>query len=82
MKWGEFTALLSGLSGDSPLGRIVQIRVENDPKIIDKFTTHQRRIWSEWRNKKAVAVTENDRDLFLEQMKNAFIAMAGGVVNG
>ena len=74
--------MLSGLSGDSPLGRIVQIRVENDPKIIDKFTTHQRRIWSEWRNKKAVAVTENDRDLFLEQMKNAFIAMAGGVVSG
>lgn len=76
MKWAEFVSLLSGISSDSPLGRIVQIRLENDKDILKHFTSAQRRIRSQWRSKKAKAVTTEDTDKFLEQMKNAFIAMA------
>ncbi len=77
MKWGEFCALLSGLSADSPLGRIVQIRAENDPKILKHFTAHQKRIRSEWRNKAAANVSDNERDDAVEFFKNLFISLAG-----
>lgn len=81
MKWGEFCALLSGLSADSPLGRIVRIRAENDPKMIEKFTAYQRKIRSEWRNKTALRISEKSRDKVLEELKNFFISI-GGVENG
>lgn len=82
MRWGEFAALLSGLSEDSPLGRIVRIRAENDPKILERFTPHQHRIRNEWRRKAALRVSAEGRDEILEILKNTFISMAGGVNNG
>lgn len=78
MKWGEFCSLLSGLSAESPLGRIVQIRCENDPKILRNFTAHQRKIRSEWRNKASQRIDEKSRDKALEAIKNMFISMSGG----
>lgn len=82
MKWGEFCSLLAGLSADSPLGRIVQIRCENDPKMLKHFTQHQRKIRSEWRNKTALRTDLQSRDKALDFFKNMFIGMAGGEVNG
>lgn len=75
MKWDEFCSLLKGLSADSPLGRIVQIRSENDPKILKNFTKYQRKIRSDWRNKKVKQITPKNRDEMLEQMKQMFISM-------
>lgn len=48
MSWAEFCSLLSGLMHDTPLGVIVGIRSEHDPKIIAKFTKEQKRIRQEW----------------------------------
>lgn len=76
MKWDEFCSLLSGLSAESPLGRIVQIRSENDPKMLKNFTKHQRKIRSDWHNRKAKQITAEDRDKVLEQLKQIFISMA------
>ena len=55
MSWGEFCSLLSGLMQDTPLGQIVGIRSEKDPKKIKNFTKEQRKIRNDWiirRNKK------------------------------
>ena len=79
MKWDEFCSLLSGVSPESALGRIVQIRSENDPKMLKHFTNQQRKIRNEWRHRKLRSVTPAtlaERDLFVEQWKNAFISMA------
>lgn len=78
MSWDEFTDLLSGISPDTALGRIVAIRAEEDEEILKHFTQEQHRIRLEWRNKQAMKVSEEDRDKFLEAMKQAFIDMAGG----
>ena len=78
MKWDEFRALLSGIGPDTPLGRIVQIRAEEEEDILKHFTKDQMRIRTEWRNRKARKVTPEKMEDFLEQMKKAFIAMAGG----
>lgn len=78
MKWDEFADLLSGLGPDTALGRIVSIRAEDNDEILKHFTPEQRRIRREWINKQAMKVSEEDRDKFLEAMKQAFIDMAGG----
>lgn len=79
MKWDEFCSLLSGLSSESPLGKIVQIRSENDKNILKHFTKHQRKIRSDWQRRKLRKITPatlEERDRFLEAMKFKFISMA------
>lgn len=69
MKWDEFCSLLRGLSADSPLGRIVQIRAENAPERLKYFIAHQKKIRSDWRNRRAKQVTQQDSSIALEQFK-------------
>ena len=72
MKWVEFRALISGLGPDTPLGRIVSIRSENNPDILKGFTKEQRKIRNEWRKRMAKNVSENELFNALETLKNAF----------
>jgi hypothetical protein len=44
----EYTKLLIGLSGDTPLGYVVGIRSEKDPKRIKQFTAQERKIRADW----------------------------------
>lgn len=81
MKWDEFRDLLVGISPDTALGRIVSIRSENDREHLKHFTKEQRRIRSEWLQRQAKQTSLKDRDKFLEQLKQTFITMAGGVKN-
>ena len=76
MKWDEFCSLVAGLSAESPLGRIVQIRSETDRKIIRKFNSHQRKIYSDWQKQKAKSVSIAERDRFVEAMRQMFIRNA------
>jgi hypothetical protein len=55
LSWSEFSNLLAGIMPDTPLGSIVSIRAEKDPKVIKQFTEEQRRIRNDWvirKNKK------------------------------
>ena len=72
----EFLNLLSSLMGDTPLGLIVQIRSETDPEVIDSFTPEQKRIRSEWINKKANEISKEDYDKTMENFKNMLISLA------
>ena len=78
MKWDEFKELLIGLGPETPLGRIVSIRAEEDEDILKYFSKEQHRIRNEWRTRKAKEMSQEDVDQVLEQLKNAFISMAGG----
>ncbi|WP_256721471.1 Gp15 family bacteriophage protein [Paenibacillus odorifer] len=53
MHWSEFCTLVAGLMPDTPLGSIVTIRSEKDPKVRRGFSNEQRRIYNEWRKRKA-----------------------------
>lgn len=77
MKWQEFAALLYGLGADTPLGRIVSIRSEEDKDVIKHFTKDQKRIRSEWRVRQGANCTIENANRFYEEMKMAFIKMAG-----
>lgn len=76
MKWVEFQALLSGLGPDTPLGRIIQIRSEDDPEILKYFSKDQNRIRSEWLQRTAQSKTTEQVNEVLESLKQAFIKMA------
>ena len=79
MHWDEFKALLSGLGPDTALGRIVSIRAEKNKDILKEFTPDMRRIRNEWLTRNAKNKSLSERDAFVEEMKKAFIAMAGGI---
>lgn len=76
MKWGEFSSLLSGLNGDTPLGNIIRIRSENDPKVIKNFTENEKRIRSKWLNKNAKEISHEDYQQAMESIKNMFKSIA------
>ncbi len=80
MSWDEFSALLRGLDGDTPLGRIVRIRSEDDSNVLKSFTPEQRRIRSEWRSKGVKKIKTEDMSVVLEGFRQAFIFLAGGQV--
>lgn len=79
MKWVEFRALLAGLGADTPLGKIIAIRSEEDKDVLETFSDYQRRIRNEWRARKAKEVTEEQLESILEELKAAFIQRAGGM---
>lgn len=81
MPWTEFCQLLSGIMPDTPLGKIVSIRTEDDKEILKHFTPDQKRIRAEWMGKQAKNKTLDETMEFVGQMKQALIAMAGGGKN-
>lgn len=78
MPWHEFIDLLSGLGPDTPLGRIVSIRLEDDEEVLERFTKDQHRIRREWQNRIAANRTEEETNNFISAMQNALMKMAGG----
>ena len=75
MSWREFSYLINGLSGDTPLGQIVSIRAEKDPEVLKEFTREQKRIRSEYLQKKAKVMPQEKADDAIEKMKQAFLAI-------
>ncbi|WP_254639365.1 Gp15 family bacteriophage protein [Cohnella sp. GbtcB17] len=80
MPWAEFCTLVAGLMPDTPLGSVVSIRSETDPKAIKAFNTDQRRIYNEWRNRRAKAKLSNPAALEQEMrsLEAALARMFGG----
>lgn len=76
MGWREFSYLLEGLSGETPLGRIIAIRAENDPETLKSFTASERQIRNEYRKKIALNRSEKECESAYESMKQAFLNMA------
>ena len=78
MPWDEFRDLLVGISPETPLGRIVAIRAEDDKDVLKHFSKEQHRIRNEWRSRRAKKVSAENMEDMLNALKNAFISMASG----
>lgn len=61
ISYPEFCSLLSGIMPETPLGSVVGIRAEKDPKVIKKFTKEQKRIWNDWKKHKIKKLKEDPR---------------------
>jgi hypothetical protein len=79
MTWGEFYALLSGLMPDTPLGEVVSIRCESDPKRIEHFTPAQRRIYDDWAGRGIrMEQDETQYQEAMRQIERLFLSLGGG----
>lgn len=76
MSWLEFSYLIEGLSGDTPLGRIISIRGENDPDVLKEFTPQMKQVRSEYRKKMAMQKPSEEVERAYEGFKQAFIKLA------
>lgn len=77
MPWEEFCDLISGLLPDTPLGRIIQIRTENDEEVLKNFTPEMKKIRNDWQRKNAMKKSQKDVDDFIASMQEIFKNMAG-----
>lgn len=76
MTWQEFKSLLQGIGPDTPLARVVQIRLETDKDILKNFTSSQHKIRDKWLSHRAQQYSKEEINTVLEQMKNMFISLA------
>ena len=51
MDWKEFTVLLSGIMPETPLGKVVSIRCEENKEILKHFSVEENRIRNDWRSR-------------------------------
>ncbi len=68
--------MLSGLSAETPLGRIVSIRAEEDKNVLKHFTKEQNRIRNEWRNSTAQKMDVLTFNREMKNLENMFAAIA------
>ncbi|MGM0238520.1 hypothetical protein ID741_001113 [Enterococcus sp. AZ103] len=68
--------MISGLDGETPLGRVVQIRSEEDPKMLEHFSEGQHKIRNEWRLRLSKEKTDVELNQVLDELKNAFVEMS------
>lgn len=80
MSWDEFCTLVAGLMSDTPLGSVVAIRSEKDRKVIKNFTSAQRKIYNDWRLKRANKQLDNPNvlDQKMKALEMEFARMFGG----
>lgn len=78
MPYSEFCSYLSGIMPNTPLGSIVQIRAEGNKDVLKQFTPEQRRVRSEWRNKAAKQMSQQDMNKAMKELENMFRSMAKG----
>lgn len=78
MPWNEFVDLAAGLSPETPLGRMVQIRTEKDEDMLKQYTPEMKKIRSEWQRKVAGERSDIETKDFIASMQEVFKRMAGG----
>lgn len=76
MDWIEFTTLLNGLTADTPLGRIIQIRSEDNQDIIDSFSKGEKEIYNAWQQKQMEMKFKNkSKEEVMQDIQNMFKGM-------
>lgn len=53
ISWSEVRMLISGLLPDTPLGKVIQIRSENNKETLKHYTPEMHKIRNDWRNRMA-----------------------------
>lgn len=79
MSWDEFTTLLCGINGDTPLGRIVSIRSETDSETIKRFSPSEKKIRDEWRRSHRKIITDKQE---YEAAMTGFLEMFKSIAKG
>ena len=68
LPYAEWSKLVSGLMDNTPLGRVVVVRGEQDQKIIAQMNLWQRKIRAEWNSFVASKATQKSPEELRAQM--------------
>ena len=68
MSWREFADLLSCISADTALGRVVSIRSENDTDVLKHFTKGQKEMRAEWRENHRKELSQKEYDASMQSL--------------
>ena len=71
----EFRQLLSGLNTDTPLGYVVNVRSEKNPKKIREMTNQEKKIRNDWFKFKSKNKVNNKIKLKTEDISKIFSKM-------
>lgn len=63
LSYSDWAKLVSGLMNDTPLGKVVEIRSEDDADIIKNMTKEQLAIRSEWQSFVNSNITYSEEDM-------------------
>lgn len=69
--------LLAGIMPETPLGKIVSIRAEENKDILKDFTPEQRKIRSDWRNNQAKIMPKVEYKQVIENFELMFATAFG-----
>ena len=75
ISYAEWAKLMSGLMGDTPLGRLVSIRMERDPKIIKNFGKWEQKVRADWVKFKSSKMTKKQQTDGVEALQEALKKM-------
>nr|DAN97715.1 MAG TPA: hypothetical protein [Caudoviricetes sp.] len=75
MPWKEFSALLSGLAPETPLGRVVAIRAETNKEVIKNFTPEQKKINKEYQRRIANGMSKEKYKREMERLEKEIARM-------
>ncbi|MDR2649137.1 MAG: Gp15 family bacteriophage protein [Clostridiales bacterium] len=73
----EWSRLVSGLMAETPLGRVVSIRMEKDRKIISKYGYTERKIKRDWEMFKFGRMSAGQKDDSIRELQNMLKSMFG-----
>lgn len=75
LPYREWSLLVAGLMDDTPLGRVVQIRMEQDKERIKSFSKYELEVRREWDNFRMSKQTKEQQQNDLKQLEQMLAAM-------
>lgn len=77
LRYSDWAKMVSGLMEDTPLGRVVSIRSEDDPDVIRHMTPDQRRMRSDWLTHRMARQSSDERKAAIEALQAMVAGMFG-----
>lgn len=76
MDWTEFSILLNGLTDETPLGKIIQIRSEDNQEIIDHYSKAEKEIYDKWQHRQMeLKYANKSKEEVMKDIQNMFKGM-------
>ena len=79
LSYSDWAKLVSGLMNDTPLGKVIEIRSEDDAEIIKNMTDEQHKIRNDWQNfvNSHISYSEEDMQKQSEMLEKMMASLFG-----
>ena len=78
LKYSDWAKMVSGLMDDTPLGRVVQLRTEQDKAVLKRLTKEERQMRAEWAAFQRARRGPDHSETDITQLETMIAALFGG----